>query len=199
METFDNISAYLAADNTILSGVKSSKPSNSIVSRKRSGRLSKNTQNKITLFIIDDDIMYLKALEHSIANKINSLSIYLFQTGEECLQQMKLKPAIIILDYYLNTKVADAQNGIAVLKQIRKISSKTKVIMLSGQDSLQVADDCMANGAYDYISKSDTSFVRINNLITNIVEDIKINTSYKTFRYAVLVVILILIAYGLIS
>ncbi len=199
MKTFDNISAFLAVDNTILSGVKSSKPSNSIVSRKRSGRLSKNTQNKITLFIIDDDIMYLKALEHSIENKINSLAIYLFQTGEECLQQMKLKPAIVILDYYLNTKVADAQDGIAVLKQIRKISPKTKVIMLSGQDSLQVADDCMANGAYDYISKSDTSFVRINNLITNIVEDIKINTSYKTFRYAVLVVILILIAYGLIS
>ncbi|MES2395972.1 MAG: response regulator [Bacteroidota bacterium] len=199
METLDNLSAFLAADNTMLSGIKSSTPAHSNVSLKRAGTLSKKTQKKITLFIIDDDIMYIKALEHSIANKINSLAIYLFQTGEECLQQMKLKPAIVILDYYLNTKVADAQNGIAVLKQIRKISSKTKVIMLSGQDSLQVANDCMANGAYDYISKSDTSFVRINNLIANIVGDIEINASYKTFRYTVLIVILMLIAYGLIS
>ncbi|MES2138837.1 MAG: response regulator [Bacteroidota bacterium] len=198
METFNNFSAFLEADNTLLSGIKSSKPARSHASLKRVGA-SKKTQKKITLFIIDDDIMYLKALEHSIANKINSLVIYLFQTGEECLQQMKLKPAIVILDYYLNTKVADAQNGIVVLKQIKKINSKAKVIMLSGQDSLNIADDCMANGAYDYISKSDTSFVRINNLISNIVEDIKINDSYKTFRYAVLVVILILMAYGLIS
>lgn len=197
METFNNLSAFLGADNTML-GIKPSKPARSQASLKRADT-SKKTQNKITLFIIDDDIMYLKALEHSIVNKTNSLFIYLFQTGEECLQQMKLKPSIVILDYYLNTKVADAQNGIAVLKQIRKINSKTKVIMLSGQDSLNIADDCMANGAYDYISKSDTSFVRINNLISNIVEDIKINDSYKTFRYTVLIVVLMLIAYGLIS
>lgn len=199
METFNNLSAFLAADNTILSGVKSLKPGHSNVSLRRAGTLSKKAQKTTTLFIIDDDIMYLKALEHSIVNKINSLDIYLFQTGEECLQQMKQKPAIVILDYYLNTKVADAQNGIAVLKQIRKISPKTKVIMLSGQDSLHIADDCMANGAYDYISKSDTSFVRINNLIANIVGEIEINSSYKTFRYAVLIVILMLIAYGLLT
>lgn len=197
METFNNLSAFLAGDNTMLSGVKSLKPRHSNVSLRRAGTLSKKAQKTTTLFIIDDDIMYLKALEHSIENKINSLGIYLFQTGEECLQQMKQKPAIVILDYYLNTKVADAQNGIAVLKQIRKISPKTKVIMLSGQDSLQIADDCMANGAYDYISKSDTSFVRINNLIANIVGEIEINSSYKTFRYIVMIVVLMLIAYGI--
>lgn len=199
METFNNFSVFLTVNNKLFSEKISSKLAHSLESLKRIDALSKKAQKKLTLFIIDDDVMYLKALEHSISSKINSLAIYLFQTGEECLQQMKLKPTIVILDYYLNTKFTNAQNGVSVLKQIKKLSSKTKVIMLSSQDSLHVADDCIANGAYDYISKSRTAFVRINNLISIIVGNNEINSNFKTFRYTVLIVIVILITYAVIN
>ena len=106
---------------------------------RKANRISKKAQKKIPLFIVDDDILYLKALELSISSNIGSLAIYSFQTGEECLQLMKKKPAIVILDYYLNSEISRTLNGMAILKKIKKINPSTKVIMLSSQDSLNVA------------------------------------------------------------
>lgn len=39
------------------------------------------------------------------------------------------------------------------LKKILAISPKSKVIMLSGQESLNTADELLNNGAFDYVIK----------------------------------------------
>lgn len=132
-------------------------------------------EREILVFIVDDDVLYTKALEHSILDKIPSVKIKTFQTGEACLQQIKQNPDIVILDYYLDSKVSYAWNGLTILKQIKKLNPKTKVIMLSVQDSLEIAVKCIDNGSYDYISKSESAFVKINNVLMNIIEDIKAN------------------------
>jgi len=148
------------------------KTSISFTKNKTSGK-AKAVPREILLFIVDDDALYVKALEHSIKDKMPFVKIKTFSTGEACLQQIKLKPDVVILDYYLNSKVPYAWNGLTILKQIKKISPKTKVIMLSVQDSLEVAVKCIDNGSYDYISKTESAFVKINNVLMNIVEDIK--------------------------
>lgn len=152
----------------------------------------KSNNRDILLFIVDDDPLYTKALEHSILNKIPSVKIKTFQTGEACLQQIKLKPDIVILDYFLDSKVSYAWNGLTILKQIKKLYPKTKVIMLSVQDSLEVAVKCIENGSFDYIPKSESAFVRINNVLMNIIGDI--NTNEKVMKpYQIVSVIIILI------
>ena len=153
------------------------------------------TQKKTRVFIVDDDPMYLKILEHSMLSNIDSVAINTFQTGEACLQNLKLKPSIVILDYHLNSEFPYAWNGITILKHIRRISPRTKIIMVSSQDSLSVAIDCMEKGAHDYVSKSRVSLLRINNIVKNIVGDIEVNSAfYRTVQFIILVVILILIA-----
>jgi two-component system OmpR family response regulator len=170
---------------------------------KASGLLKQYSQNsvaavkpvkqEIKIFLVDDDILFLKALEHSISSKLTSVKIQTFQTGEACLQQMKFKPQIVILDYYLNSKLPYAWNGLTILRQIKKISKHTKVIMLSSQDSLDVAVKCIENGSFDYISKSESAFVKINNVLLNIVEDIKENQrGLKPYQIITLIIILIL-------
>jgi two-component system OmpR family response regulator len=147
----------------------------------------------ITVFLVDDDLMFLKALEHSITGKLPSVTIKTFQTGEACLQQMKLKPEVVILDYYLNSAVPYAWNGLTILKQLKKISPKTKVIMLSAQDSLDVAVKCIDNGSFDYISKSESAFVKINNVLSNIIDDVNTNNkSIKPYQIISMVIIIIL-------
>lgn len=166
------------------------------------GSDTKKAHKKIKLFLVDDDPLYLKALEMSIsANaKVDSLVINSFQTGEACLQQMKQKPNIVILDYFLNSKVPYAWDGATILKQIKKISPATKVIMVSAQDSLKVAIDCMENGAYDYISKTQTALVRINNVIGNIIGNIEVTSwFFRVSEYILLIVIIILIAYSILN
>lgn len=152
------------------------------------------TNQKIVIFLVDDDPIFLKALELSISSKLASAEIKTFQTGENCLQQMKLKPSIVILDYYLNSEIPYAWNGMKILKHIKKISGKTKVIMLSSQDSLNIAMDSMENGAYDYISKSPSSLIRVNNILSNIAEDIE-STDYllRGYKYVALIILLAII------
>ncbi len=151
------------------------------------------------VFLVDDDPLYLKALENSIAQQHSSITINAFQTGEACLQNLKLGPSVVILDYYLNTEFPYAWNGMSILKHIKKINPKTKVIMISSQDSLAVAIDCMEKGAYDYVSKSKSAFSRINKIIRNIVGDTEVtSTFFQIVLFVVLVAILALIA-GFIS
>lgn len=155
---------------------------------------TKTVSKDILLFIVDDDPLYTKALEHSIINKMTSVKIKTFQTGEACLQQMKLRPDIVILDYYLDSKVSYAWNGLTILKQIKKLYPKTKVIMLSVQDSLEVAVKCIENGSFDYIPKSESAFVRINNVLMNIVEDSNSNKKgMKPYQIAGIIIIIILV------
>ncbi len=156
--------------------------------------IKKATKDKeITIFLVDDDLMFLKALEHSITGKLPSAVIKTFQTGEACLQHIKFKPEVVILDYYLNSAVPYAWNGLTILKQLKKISPKTKVIMLSAQDSLDVAVKCIDNGSFDYISKSESAFVKINNVLSNILDDITTNSkSIKPYQVISMVIIIIL-------
>ncbi len=189
METVAKLSKSLGEEDTILAS-----PVQDLASDKKKSGIKSSVKDKdITIFLVDDDILFLKALEHSIISKLPSVTIKSFQTGEACLQQMKQKPEVIILDYYLNSTVPYAWDGLTILKQLKKISSKTKVIMLSAQDSLDVAVKCIDNGSFDYISKSESAFVKINNVLSNIIEDIKVNNkSIKPYQIVSVVIIIIL-------
>jgi two-component system OmpR family response regulator len=162
-------------------------------SEKKTIATTKSVASEITIFLVDDDALFSKALEHSISAKLPSIKIQKFQTGESCLQQMKLKPQIVILDYYLNSQLPYAWNGLTILRQIKKINPSTKVIMLSSQDSLEIAVKCIDNGSFDYISKSESAFVKINNVLTNIVENVKANrTGLHPYQIISLIIIIIL-------
>jgi len=131
-------------------------------------------QNKYSMFLVDDDRMFLLSLKNSLQQQFGSmLQISEYQTGEECLQNINKKPDIIILDYNLSDEDPGAMNGMDVLREVKLKLKNTIIIMLSSQDNIQVAMDCLRNGTYEYISKSESAFVRIPNSIKNAIESIK--------------------------
>jgi two-component system, OmpR family, response regulator len=136
---------------------------------------SMNAQNEYSVFLVDDDKMFLAALRNSIEQQFGaSFKVYEYTTGEECVQHIDNPPDIVILDYYLSDKEhPDAMNGLKVLREIKSVSKDITVIILSGQDKLQVAIDSVKNGAYEYIAKSESAFVRIQNTLKNVVENLK--------------------------
>lgn len=157
-------------------------------------------KNPISIFIVDDNKVYLKTLENYIANKIPKVKIKTFETGEACLQQMILNPDVVILDYFLDSEDPHASNGLAVLKQIRKTNPNTKVIMLSAQDSLDIASKCLDNGACDYISKSESAFIRVNYVLFNIVVDKNTYKGMSPFQIISLTLIILwILSYFLIT
>jgi DNA-binding NtrC family response regulator len=126
-----------------------------------------NNENKIRLFLVDDDALFLKALEIEFLQHAD-FTIETFATGELCLQHLSNNPDVIILDYHLDGIDKKAINGLETLDKIKSYNSDIPVVMLSSQDSIDIAVNCMHHRAFDYVVKSETSFMRLQKIITSI-------------------------------
>ena len=124
-------------------------------------------KDRIKLFLVDDDAMYLKLLEIEFTEYAD-FDIRTFATGELCLAELSLNPDVIILDYYLNGVYETSINGIETLDKIKEFNPELPVVILSSQDKIEVAIDCMHHKAYDYVVKSETAFTRLRQIIINI-------------------------------
>lgn len=124
-------------------------------------------KNKILLFLVDDDALFLKSLEIEFTDNTESV-IKTFPTGELCLENISQNPDVIILDYCLNGIDRNAINGLETLDRIKTANQTIPVVMLSSQDKIEVAVNCMKHQAFDYIVKSETAFIRLQKAITTI-------------------------------
>jgi two-component system OmpR family response regulator len=122
---------------------------------------------KIKLFLVDDDALYLKSLEIEFMQQAD-FSIETYASGEECLENISHDPDVIILDYHLDGINKNAINGLETLDKIKEINPDIPVLMLSSQDKIDVAIKCMHHRAFDYVVKSETAFVRLKKIITTI-------------------------------
>ena len=124
-------------------------------------------EKNILLFLVDDDALFLKSLIIDFADNTESV-VKTFLTGEQCLDNISQNPDVVILDYHLNSIEKNAINGLETLDRIKAINPLIPVIMLSSQDKIEVAVNCMKHQAFDYIVKSETAFVRLQKTITTI-------------------------------
>jgi DNA-binding NarL/FixJ family response regulator len=132
-------------------------------------------QNKISVFLVDDNDMFLQTLTLSLNEQFKSeIEVETFTTGENCLNKIQENPEstadIVILDYHLNTDSKNAMNGVDILKKIKKLNSKIVVVMLSAEDKINIASECITNGAYEYVVKSETALIRTQNILKNSME-----------------------------
>ena len=132
-----------------------------------------NSKNKVKLFVVDDDPMYLKLVEIEFM-QYPDFKLETFATGEICIDNLSHKPDLIILDYHLDGVDKHAMNGIHTLDKIKAIDPCIPVVMLSSQDSIEVAINCLHHKAYDYIVKSETAFIRLQKVIATIIHTQKI-------------------------
>jgi len=71
------------------------------------------------------------------------------QNGDEAILKMKTSPAdITLLDIKMPKK-----DGLETLKELRKISPSSKIIIATGYKSVDIAQEALDLGASDYIVK----------------------------------------------
>ena len=152
-----------------------------------------------TIFIVDDDPMQSSMLQDFLS-KYSTFSLHVFNSGEECLKNLSLNPQIIFLDYNFDKAGKNALNGVEILKEIKAQKPLIEVVMISGQDRIDVAVNTMKYGAFDYIVKSESAFHRSENAIFNLIKRLKLQgeaSLYKkltiTFGVALLIMILLII------
>ena len=140
-----------------------------------------SSSKKISIFLVDDDALYLTLLHADFATNPEYV-ITNFVNGESCLECLSEKPDIIVLDYYLDGINKTALNGLETLAKIRETNPEIPVIMLSSQDKIEVAVNCMKLQAFDYIVKSETAFSRLHNAISTALKVKKMEKVLSWYR-----------------
>lgn len=136
--------------------------------------------SRIRLFLVDDDELYLKLLEIEFLENADMI-LETFLTGELCLKALPNNPDMIILDYHLDGIEKNAMNGIEILDKIKAYDPDIPVIVLSCQDKIDVAVNCMHHKAADYIVKSETAFIRLQQSINTILNTRKIQKTLNWY------------------
>lgn len=117
-----------------------------------------------TIFIVDDEPAILKLITHWVKNEWE-YNVRTFTNGAELLENIYENPDLVLLDIMLPDI-----SGTDLLKQVKRMNKHLPIIMLSAQGNIDVALECIRDGAYDYFPKPvDTNRLRpaINNAIRN--------------------------------
>jgi two-component system, OmpR family, response regulator len=139
-----------------------------------------NNKRNVKLFVVDDDALYLRLLKIEFL-QYTDFTVETYPTGETCIENLSGNPDLIILDYFLDSVNRYAMNGIRTLDKIKAINPDIPVVMLSSQDSIEVAIKCMHHKASDYIVKSETAFIRLHKVIGTILHTREIEKTLEWY------------------
>ncbi|MCJ7936266.1 MAG: response regulator [Chryseobacterium sp.] len=118
---------------------------------------------QLKFFIVDDDLFCSNAYEQYLKNLSYTDVIY-FSNGDECLNNLHLKPDIIFLDHGMND-----MNGFETLKKIKRYNPNIYVIMVSGQKEINIAVEALKYGAFGYLAKDTTVCEKMREIINRII------------------------------
>ncbi len=119
------------------------------------------------IFVVDDDPIYHKLLKYNL--KIDNYNnIKSFNSGEDCIQNIKLVPDVVILDYEM-----DGMNGIQTLQKIKKFNKDIKVILFSAQEKMNIVSKSLKSGASYYIQKNEHAYNKIKHFMNILLNDNK--------------------------
>ena len=102
---------------------------------------------KASILIVDDEEKLRHYLKKELLRK--GYEVQDAREGKEALDLLARECAdVVLLDIYL-----PGESGVAVLEKIRKEHPLARVIMLTGNATVETALESMKLGAYDYLSK----------------------------------------------
>ncbi|MCK5730592.1 MAG: response regulator [Draconibacterium sp.] len=137
-----------------------------------------NTKNPL-IYIIEDSIVYKDLIVGYLQSK-KYKNIKVFKNGEECLNNIKVKPDIIILDYSY-----EGINGLEFMRKVKQEYPEIDFIFLSGQSKIPVAIKAMKLGAADYIIKNEQAPFRLVRSIDQLLSATKKEKIRKGFNIGI--------------
>jgi two-component system OmpR family response regulator len=133
------------------------------------------------IFIVDKDLKHGQTIKEHLSSHTH-YTFHLFTNSKECLEKMSLKPALIFLDYELDENPKAIKEGVELLKVLKQTAPKAEVVLFSGHEKIEVAQDTMAHGAYDFIVKSEISHLRAENIILKVLHRHQLQDENKKYK-----------------
>ncbi|GBR75446.1 sigma-54-dependent Fis family transcriptional regulator [Candidatus Termititenax persephonae] len=102
------------------------------------------------ILLVDDSQNELILMERILKKHIANLETLTASGGKEALKLIKKEnPQVVLMDIEM-----PVLSGLDTLVEIKKISSKLLVIIITGKDSQEYTIDAMKKGAYDCVTKN---------------------------------------------
>ncbi len=106
-------------------------------------------KNEISLLYVEDEPVARELLQKIISRKFPAIKIHTAENGKMGLNLFKkIGPDIVLTDIDL-----PMLNGILMVSEIRRISPKAEIIILSGQGKESHESDCVKIGIGHYLEK----------------------------------------------
>ena len=132
--------------------------------------------NAIKIFLVEDDMFFGETLKYHLSLNPD-YEIHLFTSGKECIEKMHLKPNIVCLDFGLPDITGDK-----LFKKIKEINNTIPIVIISGQDDIEVAVNFLKSGASDYIVKNNHTKEILWNSILKIKENLKLISEIQDLK-----------------
>lgn len=104
--------------------------------------------HSIKMFVLDDDIIFSKTIEHFLVNHGFS-DLQLFDSSEPMFARLSEHPHVLILDHFIRLEL-----GLDVLKRVRAEHPNVKVFYMSSQKKAQIVAQVLNLGAVGYFEKN---------------------------------------------
>jgi two-component system OmpR family response regulator len=110
--------------------------------------------SKKLIFFVDDDRMMLNLMEYTFKCK-DGYEVKSYFSGEECIENLNLKPSLIVLDYILGEDDSKVMSGLDTLRKITEKNRNIPVIILSREKNENLIKKFIDYGAKRYVIKDD--------------------------------------------
>ncbi|MCH7638892.1 MAG: sigma-54-dependent Fis family transcriptional regulator [Bacteroidetes bacterium] len=129
-------------------------------------------------FVVDDDRHYARLLSYRL-DKDAEHEVHVYHSGEDALDALDAgtEPDLILLDIMM-----PGIGGMETLRRIRLLRPELPVVMISAQGTIDVAIEAIKGGANDYITKGQDDLVKLDAVVKNHRERIKLAREVESLR-----------------
>jgi two-component system, OmpR family, response regulator len=139
--------------------------------------LEAHSDKKLTVFIVDDNKIYLNLLKNVI--KGSNITVHTFDIGEDCLKCLDLKPDLIILDYHLDGVNPGVMKGDKIAELIEEKLPDTEIVMISSDQKFKLLVDLKLTRGKNVVYKDKTALKTLKEKSKSAWNDKLVNLGFK--------------------
>jgi len=126
-------------------------------------------EGPFTIFIVEDDPWYGQLLHYHLSLNPDD-NVYLWTSGQECLDNMHLRPDVVTIDFSLPDISGDR-----LMQTLRQRYPELPFIIISAQNKIATAVHLLKMGAADYLVKDDNT----KDLLWNAIQKLRETSSLR--------------------
>lgn len=105
------------------------------------------SEQPLKIMVIDDENIVGKRLKPALEKTGDMVEA--FEDGEKALARFNEEPFDIVVTDIRMDKI----DGIEILERVLSISGRTKVIIITGYATIEIAREALSKGAFEFIAK----------------------------------------------